>query len=218
MKKNLILAVAFLFAVKLATAQTEKGTQNLGLNLSVAHQNLNGTELNTSDNSYNLTSNKQTQLSIGPSYSYFIANKLDLGVNLNYSHFTADASPNYSPEKQTQNIFSGNIFLRKYFMCSDKFGFRAGPYAGYGYTKSDYAYSTYYPGELENSTEHGIYGGIKLDLVYYPAKHLGLSATLANAQYEHDKVKNGDLGSTSINNYSLALITNGVGVSVFYVF
>ena len=103
-------------------------------------------------------------------------------------------------------------------MCSDKLGFRAGPYAGYGYSTNDYTYSTDYPGNLEHSSEHGIYGGIKLDLVYYPSKHLGLSATLANAQYEHDKQNNGDVGKSSYNNYSLVLITNGVGMSVFYAF
>lgn len=218
MKKNLILAAAFLFAAKLATAQTEKGTQNLGLNFTEAHQTQNGTALNTTDNSFYPTSGKQTQLTIGPSYSYFIANKLDIGVDLSYSHFYSFNTPDYIPEKQVQNILSGDIFLRKYLMCSDKFGFRAGPYAGYGYTRTDYTYTTYYPGDLEHSTEHGIYGGIRLDLVYYPAKHLGLSATLANAQYEHDKVNNGNIGSTSDNNYSLALITNGLGVSVFYAF
>src|ERR1700739_925826 len=124
MKKNLFLAVAFLFAAKLATAQTEKGTLNLGFNLTVAHQDQSGTQLNTNDNSYDAINNKATQLNIGPSYSYFIANKLDLGVDLTYSRFSADDSPNYSPEKQVGNTYSGDIFLRKYFMCSDKFGFR----------------------------------------------------------------------------------------------
>jgi len=218
MKKNLILAAVFLFAAKIATAQTERGTQNLGLNLSVANQDQTGTQLNYNNYSLYSTSAKTTQLSIGPNYSYFIADKLDLGADLSYSHFYTSESPDAMPEKQVQNSFGGDIFLRKYFMCSDKLGFRAGPYVGYSKMTSNYTYTTPYPGDIDHSTTQSVYGGVKLDLVYYPSKHLGVSATLANAEYSHDKLNNGSVGGNSSNNYSLALLTTGVGISVFYAF
>lgn len=217
MKKNLILAAVFLLAAKLATAQTDKGTQNLGLNLSFGHESEN---LNVQDFSgiYQPATEKTTQLSVGPNYSYFIADKLDIGANFTYSHFSAQDPPNYDPQNQHQNTYNGEVFLRKYFMCSDKFGFRAGPYAGYGKTNSYYSYSQSGSVTLNNSSSQSYYGGLSLGMVYYPLKHLGVSALLANAEYTHSKGNDSSSGKSTSNEFYLSAITQNVGVSVFYVF
>jgi len=220
MKKNLILAAAFLLAAKLATAQTDKGTQNLGLNLSFDHENTNIIDL-ASPATNQPGSEKTTALSIGPSYSYFIADKLDIGANFTYSHFNAQDPPNYDPVSQHENIYDGEIFIRKYFMCSDKFGFRAGPYMGYSKTSSTYVYnvSNTNTNIVDHSPGHSFYGGISLSMVYYPSKHLGVSATLANAEYAYYKGNSSSANNvTSSNNFSFSAISNNVGVSVFYVF
>ncbi|MGN6181698.1 MAG: hypothetical protein ACTHNW_21125 [Mucilaginibacter sp.] len=219
MKKNLILAAAFLLAAKLATAQTDKGTQNLGLNLSFDHENTNITYSASPVSTNQPGSEKTTALSIGPSYSYFIADKLDIGANFTYSHFTAQDPPYYNPASQHENIYDGELFIRKYFMCSDKFGFRAGPYVGYSKTSSTYLYNMPDTTFVSHSPGHSVYGGISLGMVYYPSKHLGVSATLANAEYAYYKGNSSSANSvTSSNNFSFSAITNNIGVSVFYVF
>ena len=59
-----------------------------------------------------------------------------------------------------------------------------------------------------------------MSLVYYPAKKLGLAATLANLSYNHSKIKDSDHNSQigSANNVNFNIINNGLLLSVFYVF
>lgn len=217
MKKNLILAAAFMLAAKLATAQTEKGTQNLGVNLSFGYESKNLTVPDFSG-TYQPAAEKATQLSIGPGYSYFIADKLDIGASFTYSHFSAQDPPTFDPQNQHQNTYNGEVFLRKYFMCSDKFGFRAGPYAGYGKTNSFYSYDQGGTATSNTSSSQSLYGGLSLGMVYYPLKHLGVSALLANAEYTHNKGNDSSNGKSTSNEFYLSAITSNVGVSVFYVF
>jgi hypothetical protein len=217
MKKNLILAAVFMLAAKLATAQTDKGTQNLGLNLNFTHYSENLTVQNFSGINQPATE-KTTQLSIGPSYSYFIADKLDIGANFTYSHFSAQNPPTYDPQNQHQNTYTGEVFLRKYFMCSDKFGFRAGPYVGYGKTNNFYSYDQSGVVTTNTSSSQSFSGGLSLGMVYYPLKHLGVSALLANAEYAHNKGNDSSNGKSTADEFSFSAITNSVGLSLFYVF
>jgi len=103
-------------------------------------------------------------------------------------------------------------------MYQGKIGLRAGPYAGY--TKSDY--KTIYNGSSSIFNEDGktdtYNAGIKLDLVYYPSKSLGLSASIASLAYSHFKTDNGSQGHTDGDNVSMGFISNNLALSVFYVF
>ncbi len=83
MNKNLIVCAALLFAFKISYAQTEKGTQTLGLDFGASRSTSNQT-INTANNSAESVGSAITNFTFGPNYSYFIADKLDIGAALSY--------------------------------------------------------------------------------------------------------------------------------------
>ena len=219
MKKTIFLIAAFVFAAAIAHAQTEKGSQTLGINLGFSYSKTSGTSINTSDNSITDVASKYTNFNIGPSYSYFIADKLDIGADLSYNqnHYNYPSVAN-SLQRQSINTYGGMVYLRKYFMFKDKIGLRGGPYLGYSRTTNKLFYdgpNTIYDqsNKLDNYN-----AGMRLDLVYYPTKHLGFSAILANLAYSHVKADEGNQGSSSSDNVNLGFINNNLSISVFYVF
>jgi hypothetical protein len=80
MKKTFVLIAALLLASVISHAQTEKGNQTLGLNLGFSSQTSTGINVNPFDHSATDAGNKSTSFNTGPVYSYFIANKLDIGA------------------------------------------------------------------------------------------------------------------------------------------
>jgi hypothetical protein len=219
MKKNLILVAAILFAAKMASAQIEQGTQNLGINLTVQHNNTNGNERDYTDYSLSPSTTKLTYIEPGLDYSYFIADKFDVGADLYYDHQYNYNSYLGSTTWQRSNTYGGDIFIRKYLMCSSKFGFRVGPYFGYGNTKSnEYNYEPSPATLASNSSYNSITGSLRLDVVYYPVKHLGVSAMLADVGFSHSTGNDSVNGKYSSNTYSAQLISNVTGISLFYTF
>jgi hypothetical protein len=217
MKKSIFLIAAFLLAAVVSQAQTEKGTQTLGLNLSFGYNKTNAISINPYENLSSDQSTKSTNFSIGPVYSYFIADKLDIGTSLSYNTntYSYPLQTNGSLYKQSSYSYGGIIYLRKYFMYNDKLGLRAGPYAGY--TRGDSKSTNIDPNYNSDSKTDNYNAGAKLDLVYYPSKKIGFSATLANLNYSHYKTNGGPQGHSSADNVSMAFINNGLGISVFYV-
>jgi hypothetical protein len=222
MKKSLIVFAALLLAFTSLQAQTEKGNQTLGLNLGLSILQSSGVDINQSDNSAATENAKTTILNIGPNYSYFIADNLEVGVNLLYgstvttNNTTATNQVNWT--NQNSKNYSGNLLVRKYFLHKNKIGIRAGAYLGYGYYSQSIGYPpANSPGEYHNKQNYGQVGA-NLDLVYFPSKRLGVAAMLANMSYEHYKQNNGPQGYSSGNDFNLGLITNGLGLSMFYVF
>lgn len=219
MNKLLILIAAFLFLFNLSHAQTEKGSQTLGADVSLMYNKTNGVNVDTYDNSSTIWNSKTTNSNIGPNYSYFIADKLDIGASIAYGSFLTDNSgSDDNSTKQSNKNYGGTICLRKYFMYKDKIGFRAGPFVTY--QKQDLQNT--YTGELSpssyNSKSDIWNAGINLDLIYYPSKKIGISAVIANLNYEFDKTNEGNHGSSSDNGANFNFINDGLSLSVFYVF
>jgi hypothetical protein len=213
MKKILVLIPAFLLVFQISKAQTEKGSQTLGIDVQFTHQKSTQSIIVPAANPYN-SDFKATNFSIGPNYSYFIADKLDIGVNLNYSYISQDnQDPSYS-SSQNSHQYGANLFLRKYFMFSDKLGLRAGPYLGY----TRYDFKSVNAGNVTKNKSDNYFAGANMALVYYPVKKLGVSATLASLSYQHSKLKDdtGQIGSG--NNVFFNLVNDGLSLSVFYVF
>ena len=198
-------------------AQTEKGTQTFGLDLGFSSNKSNIFNVNPVDNSTSSVNSKTTNFNIGPDYSYFITDKLDIGTSLSYGKGTTNSDATYNPTKQSSYAYGGTIYIRKYFMYQNKIGLRAGPYAGY--TRSDY--KTIYPNDMaiysEDSKTDNFNAGVKLELVYYPSKCLGVSAMLADVDYNHSKTNSGNQGHSSSDDVNVALINN-LSLSVFYAF
>ena len=218
MKKSIFLIAAFLLAAVASQAQTEKGTQTLGLNLGFGYSKTSGVNINPYDNSSTDAGSKTTSFSIGPAYSYFIADKLDLGAALSYGQSNSTYSNTLNnPQKQTSYAFISSIYLRKYIMFGDKLGLRVGPYLGFekGDNKTDYSGTSAIYSEDSKLTEFD--AGARLELVYYPSKKLGFATSIASVNYDHTKFDNGTFGHTSTNNVSAAFINNNLSFSVFYV-
>jgi hypothetical protein len=218
MKKIILFIVAIVFAAQLTKAQTEKGTQNLGVDVSYANETQNQFNIDPVNSSTTTQSTKYNSFNAGPTYSYFVASKLDVGVALDYFYAHNNYGINSYPTIESQRFYQGEIFVRRYFMCTDKFGFRAGPYFGY---EQGTLNETYPPSNViynEKAKVNSYFGGINLGLVYYPAKHLGVSATLANLEYTHYKQNSGPLGNDNGNNLDLSFVNDNLGLSVFYVF
>jgi hypothetical protein len=218
MKRPLILIPAFVFLVQISKAQTEKGSQTLGVNLGFEYYTQTGVSVNPADNSLMSQTNKYTSFSVGPAYSYFIADNLDLGAMLNYTFANNSYGPNsYTTEYNTKN-YGGTVFLRKYFLYKNKFGFRVGPYFGYSINDQKTVYDAQYNIQNTDSKSNTYAGGATIDLVYYPTKHLGVSVSLANLNYEHTKTNNGPQGFSNTDQVNFNFIDNNLSLSLLYVF
>ncbi|WP_183562250.1 hypothetical protein [Mucilaginibacter sp. SP1R1] len=214
MYKKLVLVLLSVITLQAAKAQTEKGNQTLGASFGVSVTNSNNQYLNTGGPASDNSKGKLNSYSISPSYSYFIADKLDIGASVGYSYMNQKYDPALSGQiQQQQKNYNASIFLRKYFLFDNKIGIRTGPYLGYQNAKQFYIYT----GTDDRSTYNsdGFFGGVNMDFVYFPAKNVGLSASLANLSYQHQKYAGNNLGNS--NTFSLNFV-NYLALSVYYVF
>lgn len=207
-------------------AQTEKGTQTLGGTIGVS------TSKNTVDmappSSYTPYSYilKTTTFSIGPNYSYFVANKLDLGASLGYSYqnmkfFDEDVLAD-NPEKVKTQSFLAEVYLRKYFLYDNKIGIRTGPFVAYQYGKSTNSLSDIpnvpnvpYSVPQKSTT---VAGGVLLDFVYFPYKKVGLAASMGSLSYTHQDSKEPSYNYKSTTDSFGFNFFSSVNFSVFYAF
>lgn len=221
MKKTLSLFVLAFAGLNIAYAQTEQGTKNLGLNLSYHSTNQKSFVTNYLDNLDNeIYSQKQTSSNyfIGPSFSYFIANKLEMGVSAIYGYdkYKVDYSNDpkieqlYTDYEVKQNSYIGTFFLRKYVMFTEQLGLRTGPYISYSYSKTT--------SDTGNENSYKSYiGGIDLGIEYFPIKKLGIAANLADISYHHSKQDLSDSNETKSNTFGFSL-TNSLNLSLVWVF
>lgn len=207
MKKNLTLILFLLIINITVKAQTQKGNQLLGGSVSFATSNGNNNYSDYNNSNYNYSSkSKMTSLGLGPVYSYFIADQLDLGVALGYgtskTTFNYSVSnPNYSalPYKISNPSYLGGIYLRKYFLYKQKVGIRTGPFAEY----QKYKYNSEYLAPQatnynNNQSGNSISTGLLLDFVYFPNNRFGVFANLGAVSYSH--INSGYQNSSSFEN------------------
>ena len=220
MKKTLLVIAVLFLTTLISQAQTEKGGQTLGLNFGFTYSKGNAVMTDPNSGGYYKGNNQITNFNIGPTYSYFIADKTDIGGYFSYSSINS-TSPYFYPNgevKSSGHAYSGGIFLRKYFMFDDKIGVRTGPYLYYTRNNSGITYSQ--PYSISNGSNVGETGGIgmQLDLVYYPVKNLGVTAHLADLGFFHYTSRNSAYNSSSGNSVDFNLISSALSLSVVYAF
>lgn len=218
MKKTFLLIALLFLTTLVSQAQTEKGSQTLGADLGFTYLKATGIYINSYDNSNFNSGNKTTRFNIGPSYSYFIGNKLDLGAALSYSQNTISFPTGNDFGKQSDHDFGGTIYLRKYFMFQEKIGLRTGPRVGYYHDVNKVIYGPSNAIYNEDTKTNNLVGGLNLDLVYYPSKHLGFTASLANLYYTHYKSDSGTQGNAKGDSFNASFINDGLSLSIFYAF
>lgn len=222
MKKNLVLAIAGVLAVQISMAQTQKGAQTLGGSIYYSQLTDNVSMVNGINPQATVQKNTTSNFSMGPAYSIFVADKIELGGSIQFSTQTnksiysgAFPSPDY---KSVYNTFGGSLSLLKYCMFDNKLGLRMGPSVSYSSGKNKTTTSTN-PLTTTNNTEN-YNARARVDLVFYPSKTLGLAASLANIGYSKSKSRNVEdpQQNYSTEVFNANLITNGIQLSVFYVF
>jgi hypothetical protein len=225
MKKTTILTLSFVLIYLVSAAQTQKGTQTLGLNSTYTHSSNSHTSLDPTTGSiygaYTQT-DKSSGFSISPNYSYFIGNGSELGGSLSYTNHKSSNATTYANYNNgfsndfSSNSYGASIFFSKYVLFADKFGFRTGPYAGYQQVIIK-GISSPTPDPNSNYTTNGYNIGANFDLVYYPSTKLGLAATIANVYYTNSKTNNASVYQNKSEYFNFDFI-QGLNLSVFYVF
>lgn len=208
MKLNLSLLVLALASISVARAQTEKGAKTLGFSVNYS------TQKNYRDG---ITEEKMTYFGIGPSFSFFVKDRLEIGTSLSYFHENRDyeGQNSYVSALKGQQ-FGLSVFLQKHIMLSEQFGIRTGPYASIFSGDSESSYPTEPKREM---TSKGFRGGLNLGIEYFPVKNIGIAANLASLSYTHTKeeVKGTTETVSKINSFGLD-VTNGLNLSIFLVF
>ncbi|MFA6087283.1 autotransporter outer membrane beta-barrel domain-containing protein [Mucilaginibacter sp.] len=215
MYKKLLLVFVSIITINAAKAQTEKGNQSVGLSFGLSTTDLKTRSINYSTNDYDPeVKGKQNNYTISPNYSYFIADKLDIGLAVGYSYSSQKYDTNmYSPQNQSGKSFFSSIRLRKYFLYDNKIGIRTGPHLSYQRLSQSYTYNI--NNQPNYNTNSNVYtGGVGLDFVYYPIKKLGLTAAMGNLDYQHQKSSGNTSGTYNSFNLSFA---NSLIFSVNYI-
>jgi len=225
MNKFLILMVALVCIFKFSNAQTEKGNQTAGLNLSFSGSQYDENYFDNSNFATRHDKMKNSNFTLGPLYSYFIADGVDVGASFSLRSYTNSSMPieeNLTGNKNYNKSYDLIVYARKYFLYANKIGVRTGPYIGYNWANQGYGYTDNMPdANTSDSKSHGYEAGATLEAVFFPSKRFGISAMIANLQYEHftgKTIQGAAIDRTNGNNVSLSFINSGLGLSVFYVF
>jgi len=218
MNKFLILIAAFLLTIQFSNAQTTAGTQNLGFNLGYYSTKANNLFVNPGYSTETYV-NRTTDFNIGPSYAWFVADNLDIGGIFFYASFTDSNSGGYTGGfiNETNKQWGATAFIRKYFLYQNKIGFRTGLYVGYDREALN---TTNVPSQSvynQNTSTNNYSTALRFDIVYYPLKHFGIAAILANVSYNSYRSNNVTEGATSGNSIN-ANFTNGLALSMVYIF
>jgi hypothetical protein len=214
MYKKLLLAFVSIISINTVKAQTEKGSQMLGISFGVNTSSSDTKYLDYSTNAMTNVHGKQTNYSIAPTYSYFVADNLDLGLSVGYGQSKQDYDAVYNPSNIKSNGFNAGIYLRKYFLYENKLGIRTGPMFNYQHGKYTQEYASNQQSNSESIT-NTYSGGLGLDFVYFPVKRLGLTAALGGITYAHQDTK----GTTPATSNSFdASFANRFVFSINYVF
>jgi hypothetical protein len=221
MYKKLFVAMVAVAASITANAQTQKGSQLLGGSLSFGFSQEKGKRFN-GVNTYN-AEDKTSYFGIGPDYSYFIADNLDLGANAGYSYNKSETSDSYNATGAALAVrsraFSVGMNLRKYFLYDGKIGIRTGPFVQYVLNKQTPDNFGDIPGRLSNDIYDikTIAGGLGLDIAFFPTRHLGFTTSIGSVRYRHSNNK-GSYGDTRTNGMDLSFMSSGLTISAFYAF
>ncbi len=181
MKKTIILSMV-LAATSFLSAQTSKGSMMLGGSLSFNSGKDESTDIN-GGTSMVTDETKIRDLNFTPSFGYFVADKLAVGLVFSLaSNSMTTTVPNATgfSKKEEKQVLSGaafGLFLRKYLMTNEKFGF----YGQASFVRGSYKVEETYTLANGNSTKDLAKGpatiaDLSAGIVYFPSKRIGLHA------------------------------------------
>lgn len=211
MKKQLSI-LALLCAIGFgASAQTEKGKSLIGGTL-LFNSNKSETEMNVS-------STKNSSFEAAPSYGYFVANNLAIGISASFSHsksensyqstFAVNGVYSYSQlsATSTTNRYLIGPFVRYYVPISDQFKFFGQFNAGIGFGDSEIAGSSYISNKSKLSS---LQAALSPGLAFFPARKWAIEFGFNLLSFARDK----DKENTTLQNDS-TVDTFVLGLSTF---
>jgi long-subunit fatty acid transport protein len=213
MNKTLTVLILALLSSFGLHAQTQKGSHLLGGSFTVYHGTADTRYFDQANQSYN-SNEKTNSFSIGPSYSYFVADNLGLGVNLGYSHSHGDSYSSARVVENTSHGVFGSISLLKYLLFEKKIGIRTGPFAQYNESKAESTSADLSYNNEQNAKNFT--AGVKLDFVYFPITKIGLTASLGSLTYSQNRVE--DMSYVNKQKGIGLSFLNSPSFSVFYAF
>ncbi len=229
MKKTTILTM-LLVGSTVAFSQISQGSFMLGGSVGFG-SNKNKTTSTTSGVSTNTYNNKSNFFNLSPSFGYFVAKGLAVGLSLGinnstyiYDYPTAMGNSIKENKYENKNTTIG-LFARKYFMSNDIFGFYSNLGFGVGPSNSKRtnteASGTSYVNDRKGNNTNVDLG---LGVVYFPSKKIGLHAGFgglgwSNYTYENTDSSNPNTKSKDENsgfNLNLNSLYLNFGFSMFF--
>lgn len=145
----------------LAQSVISKGTYSVGGNMTYSF------------NKYEDEREKSSQLTLNPSFYYFVANRLSVGMDVEFQHAKFPSNPDgrYSPDFRSLVLGPS---IRYYFGQEKLFPFA---HAGYHYYWYDY------PDQKNEITSHAFSFGVGVD--YFFVENIGMELSLNIDHLEH---------------------------------
>jgi hypothetical protein len=174
--KNTVLLALLAASTQVGHAQSiAAGTVSLGGSVGYSK-----TTNKVSSNAAGATETTSSQFSFSPSVGYFVADNLEVGLNMGY---TATRRPYVSSTTRaeldpTTNLSIG-AFGRYYKMFTEQFGVTGALGLGYQSTKS----SEYNGNNILEYKGSGFYANITPAIVFFPIPKLGISASIGSLGY-----------------------------------
>lgn len=216
MYKKIFITLLALSGAATLKAQTQKGDQLLGLSGGLATGNTM-IDYSSSYNYYGFGVRiKNTSYTFGPSYSYFVADNLDLGTNVGYSWTNAKYF-----NTTVAHELTATVYLRKYFLYHNKIGIRTGPFASYGRSKTNMVHwdlANQYEPVIDPLNSTILSAGLGVEFVCFPVKQLGLAASVGSINYTHKSSADDALAIFGSYNKFGANFFSGINISAFYAF
>lgn len=127
--KIIYICLLLIFAgTELILAQTEKGTQYLGLEAAGSVKTTKSTDAPN-------TTQREQNYSITPAYSYFFADQWELKGGLGLSVSSTRTKGNGDDSKSSAYALTPSIALKRHLMLSESLGIAGGPYGSYAFSK-----------------------------------------------------------------------------------
>lgn len=191
--KKILITVALTMLGTGAFAQTSEGTKVLS----------GGVNFDASSTDYEDVFNRKetyTRLGIAPRIGYFIKNRLEIGVGLNYNHYssTSKDSSNTKTWIGKHNDYNISPYLTKYWPLSERLFItgRASVFGGYTSSKSESLTAD----QKTRSTETSFGATVVPGIMFFPRDKFGLGLSFGYLNYTHSTTKDRDTNHKNTSN------------------
>lgn len=210
MKKLLLVGAVAIFGA--ANAQIDKGTMFISGNIGYEGKQTTESDKSNSDVA------KVNTFSIAPTFGYFIAPNVALGLGLGYTNSVSEPGANFDFDKETISTFTIEPMVRKYWNISETFYL-------FGQLSVPMAFGNF-TGEEKNMADvkgsvnsFGVV--IKPGIDYVIAPNWTIEATVGEFGYRNTTIKpdhNPNDIKSKTENYNFGLNLGSVAFGVKYLF